>query len=152
MHKLSHEELEGVTLGVYSYVVKVGKPVGPRDVMRGLSLSSPSVAYRHLQKLESLKILEKNEYGEYIVRKKAGIRGYHWVGKHLVPRMLMYSMFFLGLLVTERIVLAIHYNVETESFKIFFLIGSLITGGAMTLFILEGLQQIRRDKMATERA
>jgi hypothetical protein len=29
------EELEGLTLSVYLYVVKKGKPVGPRDVVKG---------------------------------------------------------------------------------------------------------------------
>ena len=47
------QEPEGTTLNVYSYVVKQGKPVGPRDVMRGANLSSPSLAYWHLQKLEN---------------------------------------------------------------------------------------------------
>ena len=36
--------LQGVTLKVYLYVVKKHGPVGPRDVMRGVRLSSPSVA------------------------------------------------------------------------------------------------------------
>jgi predicted transcriptional regulator len=63
-----NEEPEGTTLIVYSYVVKEGRPVGPRDVMRGVNLSSPSVAYRHLQKLEALGLVMKNEYGEYVVK------------------------------------------------------------------------------------
>ena len=69
------EELEGITLNVYLHAVKKGKPVGPRDVMKGVNLSSPSVAYRHLQKLEDLGYLQKNEYGEYTVKSKAHIRG-----------------------------------------------------------------------------
>jgi hypothetical protein len=28
------EELEGITLNVYLQVIKAGKPVGPRDVMK----------------------------------------------------------------------------------------------------------------------
>ena len=39
------EELEGNTLNVYAFVVKEGKPVGPREVMRGANLSSPSTAF-----------------------------------------------------------------------------------------------------------
>ncbi len=45
------EDLNASTFQTYIYLVKVGKPVGPRDVMRGANLSSPSVAYRNLQKL-----------------------------------------------------------------------------------------------------
>jgi DNA-binding IclR family transcriptional regulator len=55
------EELQGITLNVYLYVAKKDKPVGPRDVMKGVNLSSPSVAYRHLQKLEDEGYLAKNE-------------------------------------------------------------------------------------------
>ena len=47
------QEPEGTTLNVYSFVVKKGKPVGPREAMKGAHLSSPSVAYWHLQKLEN---------------------------------------------------------------------------------------------------
>ncbi len=65
------------------YAVNKGKPVGPRDVMKGVGLSSPSVAYRHLQKLEDLGDLQKNEYGEYTVKRKAHIRGQVWVGSQL---------------------------------------------------------------------
>ena len=34
------DEIEGNTLNVYAFVVKEGKPVGPREVMRGANLSS----------------------------------------------------------------------------------------------------------------
>ncbi len=56
---MADNELEGKTLEVYAFVAQIGKPVGTRDVTRGVHLSSPSVAYRHLLKLESLGLLEK---------------------------------------------------------------------------------------------
>jgi len=87
------ETLEGKTLSVYSFAVKEGKPVGPREVMRGANLSSPSVAYWHLQKLEAQGLLEKNEFGEYIVKHKVAINGHLWIGKNLVPRLMCYSLF-----------------------------------------------------------
>ena len=34
MTNLDYDELEGNTLNVYAFVVKEGKPVGPREVMR----------------------------------------------------------------------------------------------------------------------
>ncbi|MFB3890020.1 MAG: hypothetical protein ACE14S_11055 [Candidatus Bathyarchaeia archaeon] len=133
------EELEGTTFVVYSYVVKEGRPVGTRDVMRGANLSSPSVAYRHLQKLETMGLLQKNEYGEYIVKEKANIRGYLWIGRSLIPRMLFYSFFFMGVLIVEIVVLAIHYAVETYEFKVFFFYLTLITAAATALFMVEGI-------------
>jgi DNA-binding transcriptional ArsR family regulator len=133
------EVLEGTTFVVYAYVVKEGRPVGTRDVMRGANLSSPSVAYRHLQKLEGLGLLHKNEYGEYVVKEKANIRGFLWVGRSLIPRMLFYCFFFLGILIVEIVILAIHFSVEGYQFKVFFFYMILITAGAMVLFLVEGV-------------
>jgi hypothetical protein len=139
-----NEELEGITLSVYLYVVKKRAPVGARDAMKGAHLSSPSVAYRHLEKLEDLGLLEKNEFGEYTVKRKARVAGYIWLGRRMVPKMLAYSLLFMGILIVELVVLALHYEVETFEFKVFFLLLALITGFAMAVFIAEGLLQRRR--------
>jgi hypothetical protein len=147
---VNSEELEGITLNVYLYVIGKGKPVGPRDVMKGAHLSSPSVAYRHLQKLEDLGYLQKNTYGEYITKEKAHVKGYIWVGRRMMPKMLVYSLIFLGIFVAELIVLALHYSVENYSFKIFFLLLTLVTGFAMGVFIVEGLLQRRRTKRSIQ--
>ncbi len=140
------EELEGTTFAVYSYAVKEGRPVGTRDVMRGANLSSPSVAYRHLQKLESMGLLQKNEYGEYVVKEKANIRGYFWIGRNLLPRMLFYSFFFMGILIIEIVILGVHFAVEDYEFKVFFFYLTLITAAAMTLFLIEGLLLLMKTK------
>ena len=91
---MASDELEGNTLNVYTYIVHANKPVGTRDVTRGAELSSTSVAHRHLQKLENLGLIEKNSYGDYILKEKAPINGHVWVGKNLVPRLMFYSFFF----------------------------------------------------------
>jgi hypothetical protein len=137
-------ELEDITLSVYMYVVKEGKPVGPRDVTKGANLSSPSVAYRHLQKLEELDLIKKNEYGEYLVKQKVNMRGFIWVSRFFVSKMMIYSLVFLGILLAEVIVLVWHWEVETYEFKVFFLLLVLITSIALGLFAIEGLLQRRR--------
>ena len=144
------EELEGITLSVYLYVVRKGKPVGPRDVMKGAHLSSPSVAYRHLQKLEDLGYLQKNKYGEYVTKNKAHVRGYVWIGRRMMPKMLVYSLIFMSILIFELVILALHYSVENYEFKVFFLLLTLITGFAMGVFIAEGLLQRRRTKQSIQ--
>jgi hypothetical protein len=146
----NNEELEGITLNVYLYVVKKGKSVGPRDVMKGANLSSPSVAYRHLQKLEDLGYLQKNNYGEYIIKGKAHVRGYMWIGRRMLPKMLVYALTFLTILIIELIVLAIHYPVETDEFKVFFLLLTLITGFAMAVFAVEALRHRKRTKLSSQ--
>ncbi len=144
MTRANNEELQGITLDVYLHVVRKGKPVGPRDVMKGVDLSSPSVAYRHLQKLEDLGYLQKNEYGEYSVKNKAHIEGFVWLGRRLIPKMWRYSSLFLVILLVELVILIIHYEVETYEFKVFFLLLTLITGLALVVFSVEGALQNRQ--------
>ena len=141
-------DLEGTTFNVYSYVLKETKPVGPRDVMRGANLSSPSVAYRHLQKLEDLGLIEKNEKGRYVIKEKAKISGYLWVGKTLVPRLIFYSLFFTGLLATEIASIVIRYFTYGLPPDMLLLYLTLITAIALTLFLIEGLSL--RKKAAIE--
>ncbi|MCJ7713756.1 hypothetical protein MUO66_04790, partial [Candidatus Bathyarchaeota archaeon] len=117
----SDKKLSGITLQVYLYVVRKNRPVGPRDVMKGLNLSSPSVSYRHLQKLEDLSYLKNNRYGEYIIGDRAKVDGYLWLGYRLIPKMVLYSFIFMIILVVEILVLVVHYSVEDYSFKVFFL-------------------------------
>ena len=143
-------ELENITLSVYWYVVKEGKPVGPRDAMKGAHLSSPSVAYRHLQKLEDMGLLQKNDYGEYVVKQKVNMRGYIWVGRHFISKMLLYALVFMGILALEVFVLAWHWYVETYKFKVFFLLLILVTGAATGLFAAEGLIQRKRIRRGSQ--
>ncbi len=144
MAKQDKEELEGITLNVYLYVVKNKKPVGTREVTRGLNLSSPSVAYRHLEKLETMNLLQKNEYGEYTVKQHAKVQGHIWIGKRLLPKMLVYSTIFAAILIVELAVLALHFTVETFEFKVFFALIILITSLALMVFVVEGLRQRRK--------
>jgi hypothetical protein len=146
MADLGSGELEGNTLSVYAFVVKEGKPVGPREVMRGASLSSPSTAYRQLQKLESLGLIEKNVYGSYVLKEKASVSGHVWVGKNLVPRLICYSLFFFGILSVEAVILAIQFFMQGQlpSLAVFYLIP--ITACSAGLFLAEGLTLWKRNK------
>jgi hypothetical protein len=91
--------------------------------------------------------LQKNNYGEYITNNKAHVRGYIWIGKRMLPKMMIYALIFFSILIVELIVLAIHYAVENYEFKVFFLLLILITSFAMVVFIVEGLLQRRRTKL-----
>jgi hypothetical protein len=143
---LANEELEGNTLNVYSYVVHVGKPVGTRDVTRGANLSSPSVAHRHLQKLEALGLLERNKYGDYVLKEKTNVSGYVWVGRNLVPRLLFYSFFFMGAFGAEVAILVFGFFGFGLVPDISFIYLTVITAIAMTLFLFEGTSLNRKFK------
>jgi hypothetical protein len=139
-------ELEGTTLRVYAYVIKENKRVGPREVMRGANLSSPSVAYWHLQKLEALGLLQKDEYGEYIAKEKANISGHLWIGRNIVPRLMFYSLFFMGIVAIEFIIIGVQffaYGQMPEIALIYLLTTNVI---ATVLFLGEGLLLRRKTR------
>lgn len=144
---LDSSGLQGVTLKVYLFTVRKNGSVGPREVMRGVHLSSPSVAYRHLQKLETMGLLAKDDLGNYVVKEKVAVRGYVWVGRFLVPNPLAYAFVFLVILAIQIVVLAIHYPVEDEEFKIFFLLLTSITAAAVILFVFEGWRMLRKTRI-----
>jgi hypothetical protein len=140
----SNEELEGTTFKVYLYVAREGHPVGTRDVIRNLPLSSSSVAFRHLQKLEALGLLQKNEYGEYTLKEKAGIQGHVWIGRNLVPRLLVYSLFFLGLLTVEISIIIVLFFFNSQFPDTNFVYLTAVTVIAMIVLSTEGLLLSRK--------
>ena len=141
---MANDELEGNTLTVYAYVVHAAKPVGTRDVTRGANLSSTSVASRHLQKLEDMGLIEKSEYGDYILKEKTNINGHVWVGKNLVPRLMFYSFFFLGTFAAEITLIILSYLIKDIVIQVSFLFLTGITATAMILFLIEGLNLFRK--------
>ena len=143
---MANEELEGNTLNVYAYIVHSAKPVGTRDVTRGACLSSTSVAHRHLQKLEDLGLIERNQYGNYVLKEKTSVNGYVWVGRNLVPRLLFYSFFFMGALGAEVAILVFGFFVFGLVPDVSFMYLTAMTAVAMALFLFEGTSLNRKVK------
>jgi predicted DNA-binding transcriptional regulator len=96
MEKVEYE-LRGKTLKVYLYMLRQGKPVGVREVQRELGLSSPSVAFHHLEKLMRLKVVEQDQMDNYVIAKKVDpgiLQAFISVGRFSVPRVGFYAAFF----------------------------------------------------------
>lgn len=91
-------ELKGKTLQVYWYLLQSrSSSVGPREVARSLGFSSPSVALHHLEKLQSLGLVEKSETGEYklVQEVRVGVlRSFIKLWRLWVPRYFFYSVWF----------------------------------------------------------
>jgi hypothetical protein len=138
------DELEGNTLSVYTFIVRADGPVGVRDVMRGAALSSTSVAYRHLQKLEYRGLIEKNNYNQYHLKTKTSVEGHVWVGKNLVPRLMFYSFFFIGAFTTEIIIILLSLVIKSLVVETGFLFATAITLISTLLFIIEGIRLQRK--------
>jgi hypothetical protein len=115
-------------------------------VVRGLDLSSSSVAYRHLQKLEYFGLLENTEYGEYIVKEKANVTGHLWIGRNLVPRLLIYCLFFVGLLGAEIAIIVIRFFVSKEAPELNFIYLTAVTALGVAIFAFESLLSFFREK------
>ena len=143
---MTNDDLEGNTLNVYAYVVHEGRPVGTRDVTRGANLSSPSVAHRHLQKLEALGLLERNQYGDYVLKEKTSVSGYVWVGRNLVPRLLFYSFFFMGAFASEVAILVFGFLIFGLVPDVSFVYLTVMTAIAMSIFLFEGTSLNRKIK------
>lgn len=143
------EDLEGTTLNVYAYIVKEGKSVGPREVMRATNLTSPSVAHWHLQKLEALGLLSKTVYGEYTVKEKVNVSGHLWIGRTLVPRLIFYSFFFMGILIVEAGLIVYPLITQGVFPDLYFYYLISPTAIATVLFLAEGIWL--RKKTLTEK-
>lgn len=139
------EELEGTTLRVYVILVKHDKPLGPREVMRLANLSSPSVAYRQLQKLEDLGLVEKDPLGEYTIKQRQSVKGHFWIGRKLFPRLIFYSFFFLGILSVETVI-GIARLLVGERLQYEYVLLISVTATAVALFLLEGILSSRFEK------
>ena len=89
--------LRGLTLKVYKFVVKSGKPVGIREIQRALRLSSPTLALYHVNKLEEAGLIKK--YLNGFVADKIVLENLVRLRRALVPRHFFYSVFFVTALV-----------------------------------------------------
>jgi hypothetical protein len=141
----TEEELNPSLFHTYVYLVKAGKPVGPRDLMRGANLSSPSVAYRNLQKLMDLGLVVKDAYGNYVVKEKMGMKGYVWVGKTLMPSFVVFGLIFIGILIAEIAILVPHLIAGSPIQESFWLL-TLITVVSAAIFLVEALRFRNKPK------
>jgi hypothetical protein len=95
---------EYVTFSVYVFMLRVGV-ASVRDVFRGCGLSSPSLALHHLEKLEGLGLVRRDEKGLYnvVVRKFGVLRFFHRTGRWLLPRSFFYMIVYAALIVASAV-------------------------------------------------
>ena len=95
--ELSREsEIHGTTLRVYWYLFRSTRPVGVRETQRALSMSSPSIALYHLEKLRELEVADKSAGGDYSLREQVqvgSLKAFLKVGRLILPRYLFYAIF-----------------------------------------------------------
>jgi predicted membrane protein len=95
-------------------------------------------------KLEDLGLLERNEYGDYVLKQKTTVNGYIWVGRTLMPRLLFYSLFFMGALGSEITIVLVSFFTGAFAVEISFLFLTGMTAVAMILFLIEAVSLRRK--------
>ena len=93
---LKESEIRGTTLRVYWYLFRNTKAVGVRETQRALSMSSPSTALYHLEKLRELGVTDKDEMGQYFLKEQVPVgtlRMFLKIGPLILPRYLFYAIF-----------------------------------------------------------
>lgn len=140
--KNREQELSGTTLKVYLLLLSSNRPLGPREIMKELGLSSPSVAYYHLKKLVDLGLVKKEANG-YTIARKIRIEGAIIIGTKAIPRLLLYSSFLAGFAIIELVVLIIRI-LEQQPLSPEFLMLIAITIICATIFGIEGLFMYRK--------
>lgn len=134
------EDLSRTALKIYVYLLESKDPKGVRDIARALD-TPVSTVYYHLKRLEDLGVISKRGDG-YVVTKIIQLEGYVFLGKKLIPRLLIYSLFFLGVSLSQTYMITVSKSITSD--KLLLLILSIV---AFTLFFLEGLSM--RSKLKT---
>ena len=129
--------LSETALRIYVYLLSKSGPVGPRQIFREMNLSSPSIAYYHLERLRQQGLLKKTPEG-YIITQRINIDGYIYIGKRVVPRLIIYSMFLLGLLIIEIFVLYARIKAGTDV-NIDFIVLIIVSALSSLLMLAEGI-------------
>ncbi|MCX8185243.1 MAG: winged helix-turn-helix domain-containing protein [Sulfolobales archaeon] len=94
---MSDEELRGASLKIYLHLLLADEPRGVRDLSRDLGIPVSTVHY-HIKKLKEVGLIRELPEG-YTVSKRVRIEGFIYLGRKLVPRLAVYSAFFLGIAV-----------------------------------------------------
>ena len=109
----AEEELHGNTLSVYWFMVRENQPHSAREIQRRVGLSSNSLALHHLKKLMNLGLVDTDEFGSYIVARRAqsGVLGlFIGSGRFFVPRHAIYAAACTGFLIPYLVFLTIILN------------------------------------------
>jgi hypothetical protein len=102
------------------------------------------VAYRHLQNLENLGLLQKNTYGEYTAKEKANIRGTPLDRQNLIAQTFVLLLLHCHTKRQNRIV-TIRFLLK-EPLEIRYMFLTSITIFATSLFLFEGIMLFLRTR------
>jgi len=120
--------LRGLALKVYRFILKNDKPVGIREVQRGLNLSSPTLALYHMNKLEEAGLIKKEANG--YVADRIVLENVIRIRRILIPRNFFYMIF----LITSLVMLAVFLRPPTLSREYIFSLAVISVAAATSVY------------------
>jgi repressor of nif and glnA expression len=120
--------LRGLTLKVYRFILKNDKPVGIREVQRGLNLSSPTLALYHINKLEEAGLIKKELDG--YVADRIILENLVRFRRILIPRNFFYMIF----LITSLVMLAVFLRPPTLTREYVFSLAVITIAAATSVY------------------
>ncbi len=132
------EELTGVRLRIFCYLIKQDEPVGVRSTQRSLGLKTASHANYHLQKLVDLKIAEQTPQNTYYLLPDYKIKSikvnvltdYMLIRGKFWPRTVYFATY---LLISLFIAIVLSYSNSIGVLKIYIFL-SIIVSLIVTIF------------------
>ena len=110
------------------FILKNDRPVGIREVQRGLNLSSPTLALYHINKLEEAGFIKKELNG--YVADRIVLRNLIRLRRVLIPRNLFYTVFF----VTSLIFLVVFLRPPILTREYVFALGVISVAAATSIY------------------
>lgn len=129
--------LAGTTLKVYRFIFRQGRPVGVRDIQRGLGLSSPSVALYHIRKLVDAGLVREDSEG-YVVD-KIMFENMIRVRRMIIPFQATYASFFATTLIVYLTLL------RPENFTSTYVFGLTVNFAAILFSLYECLRAFKKS-------
>jgi len=120
--------LRGLTLKVYKYILQNDRPVGIREVQRGLNLSSPTLALYHMNKLEEAGLIKKEAAG--YVADRIILQNLIRLRRVLIPRNFFYMIF----LITSLVMLIVFLRPPTLSREYIFSLAVISVAAATSVY------------------
>ncbi|MBO3839889.1 MAG: hypothetical protein QXN75_01530 [Thermoproteota archaeon] len=128
-----NEVLKGKTLLVYHYMLRKSRPLSVREVQAGLRFKTPSQAFYHLNRLQSVGLIELQKEG-YVV-KGIYLKHYTVISKLISSRFIFYFVFFAIALLIELLIL------KPEDFSSYLFSVAIMFLGTL-LFLYETIRTI----------
>lgn len=108
----SLEELSGIATKIYIYLLVSREPKGVREISRELGVPVSTVHY-NLKRLEEKGLIRRDING-YTIAATVPLRGFIIIGKKLIHKFLLYSLFFLGVVIGEMLKVIL-FNIDLSN-------------------------------------